>query len=309
MANKSIAKMLAAAFKSITIPDLGSSVLVPEQADRFLRIVEERTVMLGAVRRVNMMAGTRNIDRTGFSSRILRAAQAEGTEFTFRDEPDFFTNQLIAVKGRGASFISDEALEENIERDNFENTLVDMIASQAGQDLEELFLAGDTASADTFLALTDGWLKVAANSVTGVANADFTATDVEDMFEAMILAVDPKYLSSRGRWRFYVTFDMENDYRDVLRARGTALGDQAQTSAMPLNYKGFLVEEEPKMPAGRALFTNVDNTVYGIRRDIEIEPERKPGFDRWDFHVRVRGDAHYEDENAAVSATGYTGPA
>ena len=127
----SIQKMLAAAYKAITVPDVGDSRLVPEQAARFLRIVERQSVLLGQARRLNMRADRRNIDRTGFSDRILTAPQNEGTQYTNREQPDFFTNELVAAKARGAAAISDEALEENIERDGFENTLVDMIASQA----------------------------------------------------------------------------------------------------------------------------------------------------------------------------------
>lgn len=310
MGTKTIHQMLAAAFKAITVPDLGSSRLNPEQAARFLQVVQERTVALSATRRLTMTADRRNIDRTGFSGRILKAPQTEGTQFAEADyeQPVFFTNQLVAQKARGAASISDETLEENIERGNFEDTLVDMIAAQAGRDLEELLVAGDTGSGDAFLALIDGWLVEAAQSLSGSGTApDFDATDVEAMFDAMILAVDPKYLQDRSRWRLYVTFDMENAYRDVLRGRNTGLGDTAQTGAQPLAYKGFRIQELPVLSAGTAWLTHVDNSVHGIRREIEIEPERKADHDRWDFHVRVKADAHYEDENAAVAASGWTG--
>lgn len=304
---KSIHELVYTAYKAITVPDLGSARLLPEQADRFVRIVQKASVLLGATRKLTLRNDRRNIDRTGFSARILQAPQAEGAEFTGETEPVFLTNELIAQKVRGRAILSDEALEENIERGNFENTLVDMIAEQAGLDLEELFLAGDTLSGDTFLALTDGWLKKAAQQITGVANVDFVATDVESMFEAMLLAVDDKYFRDLRQWRFYVTFEEANDYRDKLRARGTQLGDSAQTGSEPLFYKGIRVESAPMMPAGNAELTNVDNTVYGIRREIEIEPERVAGKDRWEFHVRAKGDSDFEDENAAVHAVGYTG--
>lgn len=304
---KSIHEMLAAAFKAITVPDLGDARLVPEQAERFVRVVQNRTVVLPEARRLSLRADRRNIDRTGFSGRVLEAPQAEGTVFTGEAVPDFFTNELVAQKVRGRAVISDESLEENIERQNFENTLVDMIGENAGIDLEELLLAGDTGSGDTFLALTDGWLVKAAQQLDGGGTApDFDAADVESMFEALLLSVDEKYIRDRSRWRFYVTFSAENAYRDVLRARETALGDSAQVGSSPVAYKGIPVRVVPNMPSGEALFTNIDNTVYGIRRDIEIEPERRADADRWDFHVRAKADAHYEDENAAAHAFGST---
>ncbi|MFW6033785.1 MAG: phage major capsid protein [bacterium] len=303
MAHKSIQQMLAAAFKAITVSDLDDSTLVPEQADRFLRVMRRRTVILPNARRITMMADTRNIDRTGFSGRLLDAPQSEGEVFTGETKPDFFTNQLVAQKTRGRASISDESLEENIEREGFESTLVDMIAESAGIDLEELFIQGDEGSGDDFLALTDGWLVKAEQQLDGTTDTDFDADDVEDMFEQMILAVDEKYISGdRSRWRIFTTFEAENAYRDVLRARETSLGDTAQVGQQPLFYKGIRVRDVPNMPSGSSLLTNLDNTVYGIRRDIEIEPERRADADRWDFHVRAKGDAHYEDENAAVHA-------
>lgn len=308
MTNQELMERLDAALKAITVTGLGDSRLEPEQAERFVRVVEERTVLLGQARRLTMRNDRRNIDRTEFSGRILEAPQDEGDEFTGEATPSFTTNQLVAEKVRGRAILSDEALEENIERDDFENTLIDMIAAGAGVDLEELLIAGDEGSGDTFLALTDGWLVKAGNSVTGSGTApDFAEDDIEDMFESMLLAVPEKYLQDRSRWRFYVTFAQENDYRNVLRARGTALGDTAQTGNQPLFYKGIRLEVVPKMPAGEALLTSIDNAVYGIRREIEIEPERKASHDRWDFHVRAKADAHYEDENGAVAADGYTG--
>lgn len=304
-------ELLNKAFKAITVADLGSSRLVPEQAERFVRIIERESVLLGETRRLTMRNDRRNIDRTGFSEPILRAAQAEATEFTPRVEPSFFTNELVAVKGRGAAAISDETLEENIERGNFETTLVDLIAARAAIDLEEAFMIGDSAGVgDALVDVIDGWLKKAANTVTGSATpgpGQFNQTDIEDMFDKMLLAVDDRYLRNLDEWRYYVTWAMANDYRDTLRARATALGDEAQTQANPLRFKGIRVLVVPVQAAGRALLTNRHNTVYGIRREIEIEPERKAGFDRWDFHVRVKGDCHYEDENAAVDATGYVG--
>ncbi|MFP4635909.1 MAG: phage major capsid protein, partial [Nitriliruptoraceae bacterium] len=74
-----------------------------------------------------------------------------------------------------------------------------------------------------------------------------------------------------------------------------------------LAYEGVRLRRVPVMPSGTARLSNRNNDVYGIRRDIEIEPERKADHDRWDFHVRVKADAHYEDENAAVTAVGFSG--
>lgn len=303
LTTKDLIAKIDAAMKAITTTDLGSSVLRPEKADRFIRTVSEATPVLQAARRLTMNAPTRDIDRVAFTSRILGPA-TEGTDLTNESKPTFAMNQLVAVEAGGVVGLTDNTLEDNLEREDFEDTLLDLIAERSGVDLEELFIQGDTASADPYLQLTDGWLKLAANQL---ADTDFDATDVEAMFNAMLLAVPKKYFRDPSQWRFYVPWNIADDYREKLKARGTALGDEMYTTARSLAYKGVPVEVVPNMPAGNALLVPPVNLVYGIYRQIRIEPDRVAKARKTDFVVTLRADCHYEDENAAVRAQGYTG--
>lgn len=379
-----ILQRLDAAFKSITVGDLGSTKLSPEKADRYIRAVENSTPILREARLLPMGSDKRDIDRTGFGSRIMQAA-VEDTAPGSTSEPTFTQNQLVAVEAIAVVGITDSALEDNIEREDFEDTLLDMMGARSGIDLEELYVKGDTGSGDTYLALTNGWNKLAAAAVSGAitdtgggmnttladaagagtqilnvtdaangaandwirigagwtqeyrqitavnvnavtlnepllnnhvageaaveiaAAPDFNRHSPEAMFEAMLQAMPQKYLTDRGALRFWVSWDIENTYRDQLRARGTALGDQAQTSAQPVAYKGIPIVTAANMPAGQALLSHPDNLVYGIRRDVRIERERLPKLRRTDFVLTVRTDAHFEDVDAVVHGSGYTG--
>lgn len=300
-----LAQAISGAMKSITTGALGDAVLSPEKRDRFVQSLERRAPMLAATRRIVMTSFETDIDRITIGQ-VLEPPQAEGEEFEGETTPDTLTNRLHAVKARGRVKLSDEALADNIERENFEDTLVDVIAARAGVDLERLFVQGDTSSGDSFLQLLDGWRVKAGGEVD---DEDFDATDVEDLFETMLLAVDDRFLEDRDGLRFWVPFHIENDYRNVLRDRGTDLGDMATTQFGSLAYKGVRVAVTPAMPSGGALLAHNDNLAYGIWKDIEVEVERKASHDRHDFHVRVRADANYEDEDGAVIASGYTGPA
>mgnify|MGYP002737283635 CR=1 FL=1 len=302
--NQQLLTRVQAAVKAITTTGLDESILVPEQRDRFLLAMETRAPMLADVRRITMASFESHIDRLTYTQ-ILDVPAAEGQEFTADVDPDTFTNKLAAVKVRGRTNVSDEAMQDNIAREGFEETLVDAIGAQAGVDLEKLYVQGDTGGSG-YLALTDGWLVKAGQQID---DTDYDETDVEDLFESMMLAVDDRFLTDRGQLRFWVPFAIENDYRNVLRERGTDLGDRAQVQDSPVAYKGIPVRTTPAMPGGRALLAHLNNTVYGVWREISIETERKASHDRTDFHVRARTDAHYEDENAAAVATGYTGPA
>ena len=294
--------------KSITTTGLGDSILVPEQRGRFLAAMETRAPILAAARRILMTSFQTNLDRFTYDG-LLKPPQTEATEFTDTVDPTFATNTLTAVKVRGRTNISDEAMQDNQAKGNFRDELVDAMGRAAGVDLERLFVQGDTGSGDPYLALTDGWLVKSANAIDG-GGTDFDATDVEDMFEAMLRSLDERFVdvADRSRIRFWVNWTIENDYREVLRERGTDLGDRAQTDNRPVPYKGFPVRSAPSIPSGTALLAHVDNMAYGIYQDIAVEAERQPSYDRTAFHVRARGDANFEDENGAVVATGYTGP-
>lgn len=304
MSNQDILQAITSALKTLTVPDLGSSVLAPEKQERFVRVLSDSTKILSEARLINMRSHTYDIDRIAFTERILQAA-TENQAPTNTSKPTPFTNKLESHEVIAIAGVTDNTLEDNIEREDFEDTLLALIADRVGVDLEELFVKGDRSSSDPFLKVTDGWLKKAANKVT--AGVDFDPASVEDMFNAMLRAVPKKYLRNRAEWRFYVHWDIEDAYRDVLRQRGTGLGDTAQTTGQVLAYKGIQVIDCANMPEGTALLVPPRNLVYGIYRQIRIEPEREAKLRRTDFVTTLRVDCNYEDENAAVVATGWTG--
>lgn len=307
MNNQQMLDKINGALKSVMTTDLGSSKLARAKQDQFVQTVSEATRVLDSARRIDMRSHTHDIDRVGFADRIL-GTSSEGQAGTSDSKPVFNTNTLESIEVMAIAGITDSTMEDNIEKDGFEDTLLDLIADRSGIDLEELFLNGDKTSSDPFLALTDGWLKKSANLVDGGATTPaFDATDVEEMFDAMIAAVPKKYLRDRSQWTFWVHWDIEDAYRDVLKARGTGLGDSAQTGANQLAYKGFAIQDSANMPEGDAFLAPASNLVYGVYRDIFIEPDRQPKARKTDFVTTLRVDANFEDENASVVGKGYTG--
>lgn len=306
MTNQEMLEKINGALKSITTSDLGSSRLARSKQNQFVKTVSNSTSLLDSARRIDMRSHTHDIDRIGFASRILTKA-TEGEAGSTSSKPDFATNTLESVEVMAIAGITDSTLEDNIEQEGFEDTLLDLIADRTGIDLEELFLLGDKTSGDEFLSLTDGWLKKSANIVDGQATTpDFDPADPEDMFDAMIQAVPKKYLRNRQEWTIWVHWDIEDAYRNVLRSRGTGLGDSAQTTSTELSYKGFKVKDSSNIPEGTAFLAPASNLVYGIYRDIFIEPDRIPKARKTDFVTTLRVDCHFEDENAAVVGKGFT---
>jgi len=321
MSNAELLQRLEQSFKAISVGDLDEGVLAPYKFDQFVQAIQKRTVVMDEARFIPMEAHQVDIDRVGFVGRILKAG-LESDKETSKDldtgdhvKPQFYNNQLIAKELQAITGIKDQALRRNIERGGFEDTLIDLFGEAAGRDLEEWFIRADTDidyGTDAVLSLIDGWAKLAENHQYGEGGSkDFDpAADnhPEPMFEAMLAAIPKQYLQNRSEWRFYVDWEVENAYRNVLRARETSLGDTAQTADGDLMFKGIPVKYVPMLERDNAsqgdiaMLQHPDNMVWGLFHEITIERDRIPKSRKTDFVLTIEGDAHYEDENAAVVA-------
>jgi hypothetical protein len=317
--NDEILARLDGAFKSITVESLGDSILAPEKFNQFIRAMQARTVILPEARFIEMNSHVTEIDRVGFTGRVLTVGNnSDGTQKVLLEEtefskPSFATNKLVAKEMQAVTAIRDRALRRNIERGGFENTLVDLFGEAAGRDLEEWAIFADTDNtADPLLSLTDGWIKKAKNKVYGAGiNKDFdpSADDFpENVLKALLDALPKEFLVNRAEWRFYVPYEIEDGYRDLLKRRNTALGDRAQTTGDGLMYKGIPVVYCPMLERasegiGRvAMLQHPDNMVWGVFHEVTIEREREAKARRTDFVLTIEADCHYEDENGAVVA-------
>lgn len=313
------------AFKSaVDITDAGDAILNPAQFDNFIQTIEAENVLLNDARFMQMDEAKVNIDRVSMSDRVLKAGSAtDGTVRSLDDDdiskPTFAMNQLIAQELQSFTGIYDRTLRRIIEKENFVNTLIQLISKAAGRDLEEFAIFADDDilyATDDMLHLTDGWIKLAGNKVYGGTGAtDFDPDGDEapiDMFDAMIDDLDKKYLETPENYAFYVNWAVADGYRDFLSARGTTLGDQVITQGLLPPYKGIQVKYLPRLArstvttnnrAGSvALLTNPDNTVWGVFHEVTLEPDRIPKDRRTDYVLTFEGDSHYEDEDAAVAA-------
>lgn len=333
--NDELLQKLDSALKNVGVDTLGAGILAPQKFDRFVRAMQIRTKILPEARFIRMESQITDIDRVGFVGRVITQAVAPnppanslsgGTDVTVGTEtsvaPVFGTQVLRAVELRAMTGISDRALRRNIERGDFENTLVDLFGEAAGRDFEEFAILSDANNtADPLLSLMNGWATGAANRVYGVdgdnQNAEFDPTDPESIFEALLDALPKQFLQNREEWRFYVPYEIENKYRDVLRQRGTALGDAAQIGYEGLKYKGIPIVEVPMLeranvvPGGAdfsggvgriCMLQHPDNLVWGVFHQVTIERDRDIKNRRTDFVLTIEADAGYENPNAAAVA-------
>lgn len=318
MSNEELARRADFAISNLTS---NGGLLNPEQANRFIDMVTEQPTILQQVRTVRMNAPTRKINRLGFASRILRAAP-QGTPPYAAD--DGTNDRYLAAADRSAPTTSQiqldtkeviaeirlpyEVLEDNIERDDFDDHVMRLIAERAAEDLEELALGGDTASGDTYLALVDGYLKQMTSNVYDNLSAGISPV----VFEQGMLTMPQKYLRNLTRLRHYISVANSIKYRSEVAKRTTGYGDSMLTQNNELFAYGVQVESAAMLGADSGVtnginesgfFTFPQNLLFGIQRQIMVETDRDIRSREHIIVLTARVDFKIDDEPACVKYT------
>jgi len=172
----------------LAIADLtaGGGILLPAQAQKFMRLLIKQSVVMKLATVIPMPSPKYQISKIKFGSRILRAGkEATALSDADRAKPDISFLELDAQLFKAEVHLSDEVLEDNIERGELRQTILEMIAEAAGRDMEEVIIAGDTASPDSFLAVLDGILKQAKSHVVDAAGAVVKKDFFRDMLKSL----------------------------------------------------------------------------------------------------------------------------
>lgn len=289
----------------IALADLASNggLLNPEQNETFIRNLIDQPTMLRAVRTVPMNAPEQKINKIGFGSRILKAAnQTQGSRALAAADRSAPTSGQVTMTTKEVIAevrIPYEVLEDNIERGDMANTVLALIAERAALDLEELIVLGDTASADPYLGLMDGVLK---KSTSNVVNATGQAQYV-NVFNSMKKALPTRFRRNLRAMRFFTSMNFESDYRVQVALRGTSLGDNILTGNDPLPVLGVPMVGAALMPNANALLTDPQNIIFGIQRNVRIEQDRDIRTREVIIVLTARVALAIEEELAVVKAT------
>lgn len=289
----------------VTLATLASGGLMnPEQADTFLRMVQSAPTILKDSRFVQMASDTRKIEKIGFGSRILRPG-VEGKVLADADRsaPSTSTITLNAKEVIAEVHITYDTLENNIEGDNLQNTIMQMLAERAALDIEELIVNGDKTSADPYLALLDGLRKQAKSHVVDHAAGAFS----KDVFKKAYKAVPAKYLRSPKDWKFYASHGLEVEWKDQVAARQTNLGDfslqggLASAYGVPVDGIAMLQPyTDTTNTVSDILLTHPKNIVVGMSRNIRIEVDKDIRARKFIIVLTAKVDTKFEEEDAVA---------
>ena len=279
----------------------GGGVLLPAQAQKFMRLLIKQSVLMQMATVVPMASPKHQLSKIKFGSRILRPGQ-EATALTAaeRARPDLSFLELDAKLFKAEVHLSDEVLEDNIERGELRQTILEMIAEAAGRDMEEVIINGDTASADPFLATLDGLLKQATSHIVDAGGVALSKNFLRDLLKSL----PNEYLRDKKQMAFLTSVDAELDYRNSLADRATVGGDRFIEEDTPALYSGVPVKPVPLFPENLgqggnrtvALLCNPKNVHVGIWRQIRLESFRDVSAGVLRVVATMRFDAKFAEE-------------
>ena len=289
----------------------GGGLLQPAQAARFMRILIDEAVVIKMATVVPMRSPKQLIEKARFGSRIMRAGQ-EGTALAAADrsKPDLTKVELDAKLYKAEVRLTDEVLEDSIERSQLRQTVMQLMAERIALDSDELVANGDTTSADPFLATLDGIRAQATSNVVNVGGVPTNKTIFRDMLKTM----PSEFLRNKRAMWFFTSVDSEIDYRDALADRGTVLGDRFLEQSAPVMYSGIRLQAVPVFPENlgggtnetEMLLTDPKNIQVGIWRRIKIETDKDISEGVLKIVATMRMDVKYAEETAVVKAVGVT---
>ncbi len=299
--------------KALTTSDFSSGgQMTPEVAQRFIKTAIDTSKMLSECRILPMKSDVRRIDSIAFASRIMQAA-TEATDPGSTSKPTPARHSLTAKEILAAVDVSYSWLEDNIEGPNFAQTLLDMMAERGSADIDELCLYATAVQdpvVDAYLEVLNhrGWLTF-TNGDDGVYVKDWGSVvpsgGMQAVFQDLIMGIPKKYFAIGGlsAWRFYVSWEMEQQYREELAERATAAGDKALLENTPVYYKGVPVVWVPKIATSNSnvtdcMLANPKNLIVGFKRNIDMETERQPRARTVEYTLTARMDCSLEQYEA-----------
>jgi len=284
-------------------------ILQPAQADAFIRLAIDRSVAIGLMSRVDMNAPKELREKIRFGSRVLRkGSESVSLPLNLRAEPDTSKVELDAQLVKAEARISFEALEDSIERGNFEDTVRATMAERVSLDLEDLAFNGDTTSADNLLSTLDGFRKQVVTNTTAAGGATLQRSVMKDALKTM----PSEFRRDKRSLRFFTADEADIDYQDHLGDRATPLGDDQVQAAESRPYQSIPVIGVPVFPTDlgggtnetEMLLSDPSNMLFGVWRQIRMDNDRDVSAGVMIIVMSARVDFKWAEETAAVKTTG-----
>ena len=333
----------------------GNGLLYPDQANRFLDYMWDATILAKTARTIRMRSNTTEIDRVAVGQRIMTVAQEEnprdyvaasgtysnanGSTFTAQNA-QFNKVSLTTRKLRLDWELSAESLEDNIEGPDLEDHIARLMATQAGNDIEDTLING-TGTGSGLMSAFAGFRTLALNNAHVVDAAGYGLD--KTVFNQAIKTLPRKYKQRRNQLRFFTGSNLVQDYLFNLTANagngnpfdiasGIIRGDVAANDGGPGTVTPFafgipvinvpLINETVSGDYvgasgyhGDVHLTFPQNFIIGIKRDVTVYRLFQPKKDTIEYTLFIRVgcvmenyDAHVIVKNVKVAGSTMSSP-
>jgi len=325
----------------------GNGLLYPDQANRFLDYMWDATILAKTARTIRMRSNTTEIDRVAVGQRIMTVAQEDNPR-NFVASGDSYTNaNTTTFSAQNATFnkvslttrklrldweLSAESLEDNIEGPDLEDHIARLMATQAGNDIEDTLING-TGTGSGLMSAFAGFRTLALNNAHVVDAAGYGLD--KTVFNQAIKTLPRKYKQRRNQLRFFTGSNLVQDYLFNLTANagngnpfdiasGIIRGDVAANDGGPGSVTPFafgipvinvpLISETQtyngSANTGDVHLTFPQNFIIGIKRDVTVYRLFQPKKDTIEYTLFIRVgcvmenyDAHVIVKNIAVAGS------
>jgi hypothetical protein len=273
-----------------------------------------------------MKSDTAEIDRMSVGEKLMKLA-SEADNTAVNSGVTFSKISLTTKKLRMDWELSTESLEDNIEGADLEDHIARLMATQAGNDIEDVLLNGDTTlTGDALYKSFDGVVKKAKANGRVVDAAGAAVS--REVFNKALKAMPRKYKQRRGDLRFLAGSNLIQDFlyansigtnqtipqdiaSSVIRGGVAPLGGPAGYVApfafgIPIVEVPLLSETQtgtyatPTGSHGDIHLTFPNNVVIGIKRDVTVYRFFQPRKDTIEYTMYTRVGVQIEQADAWV---------
>ena len=313
----------------------GTGLLYPDQANRFLDYMWDATILAKAARTIRMRSNTTEIDRVSVGQRIMTVASEDnprdytgydsGSSGQFSNAAATFSKVSLTTRKLRLDWeLSSESLEDNLEGPDLEDHIARLMATQAGNDIEDVLING-TGTSTGLLSAFKGFRQLALDNAH-VVDAAGQGLD-KAAFNLAIKTLPRKYKQRRNQLRFFTGSNLVQDYLYNLTtsttatpfdiASGVIRGDVAANDGGPGTVTPFAfgipVINVPLMDETRAgdysgasglhgdlHLTFPQNFIIGIKRDVTVYRLFQPKKDTIEYTLFIRVGCTVENYDAHV---------
>lgn len=303
----------------------GKALLNPEQQTTFLREFQVSDPALTMARMVYMQNPSRETSLFKINGRVSQAGYVNGDLSQHKTQANLtgadldFTGQVInTTKIKAKVSLTDDELEENIERQTLQQTVLSEMGYKMGLDNAYWNFFGDTdiaSTTDSLLCAGDGWIKRATNKIKSKgldkSKGAFDVNDgVDSIFDAMKNTLPAEFKNTQQLVCF-VPYEVEDAYRNYVIKRETPLGDSNLPAWNGLTYKNIPIIHSPALDDTSAqaidntatcLLSSTSNLEYNIFKDITVELDRDAPNERNDFIFRYKALPSLQRNDGVVVA-------